>query len=352
VMTHIVEVRSVDPRVKVPASPRGGALVKTVIVAVLVGLVSADALFAAERGVTRRELGTPPGTQYSVPTAVNNKGVVVGTTHFLLPDDSQDFTAFVWSPRTGFELFLLGTRSVPTDINDRGQIVGFFTSVTDSQDRGFMWSRTDGFTDLGDFLPRAINDHGVIAGDCESRYPCIGPAGAILRLPIVSDGEGVRGFASGINKRGEVVGGVFVPDEGYRAALWTRRGALVRLEGASGDTVYARDINDRGEIVGQVSNEFSPSFIVRWDRNGRLQRVDPQEAFALGIDTGGTIAAIYFNGVELRVILVRDDGRVIDVGAGLPQDFNDKGQVVGVDLADVRALVWTVDPKFLRSSQR
>ena len=243
-------------------------------------------------------------------------------------------------------------RSFGTDISDRGEIVGFFTSLTDSQDRGFIWSRTDGFTDLGDFLPRAINDHGVIAGDCEFRYPCTGPAGAIRRLPIVSDGENMRGWASGINKRGEVVGAVFVPDEGYRAALWTRRGALVRLGGASGDTAYARDINDRGEIVGQVSNEFSPSFIVRWDHRGRSQRVGPPEPFSIGIDADAAILAGYFNGGDLRVILVGEDGRVVDVGAGSPQALNDKGQIVGIDFNSVAAVMWTVGPKLRHRGQR
>ena len=51
---------------------------KSIIVAVLVGLGWADALSAAERGIARHELGTPPGTQYSVPTAINNKGVRTG----------------------------------------------------------------------------------------------------------------------------------------------------------------------------------------------------------------------------------------------------------------------------------
>jgi uncharacterized membrane protein len=316
---------------------------RTTRVLMVAFLVGGASLNAANQRITIREIGTPDGTYYSIPAAINDKGVVVGTTEVRLPEGGGFSTPFLWSPRSGFDLFLNGTAGAAHDINRRGQVVGQFFGTTDA--RGFLWSAKEGLTDLGNFIPFSINDRGAMAGICPSMgptIPCIWSDGDLRQLPVVSGGV-AEGAAYDINRRGEVAGYVVVPQLGVRAAHWDDRGVLSVLPPLTGhEAIEAYAINDRGEMAGRVLNETSPSFAIVWGADHAI-RLGPAGSTASAINAAGVAAGSHFT-VGRAFVLPRD-GMLIDLGAGNAHDLNDSGQVVGAtwdETGNTRAVIWSV----------
>jgi uncharacterized membrane protein len=92
--------------------------------------------------------------------AINDPGQVVGTT---------GAEAFVWTPGQGIATFSVGgARTVATDINDHGHVVGYY-SVAGGQN-GFLWTAADGIRLLGSVWPRAINEAGTVVGRSENGF--------------------------------------------------------------------------------------------------------------------------------------------------------------------------------------
>ena len=64
-------------------------------------------------------IGSFPGSQWTVPMAINDRGQVVGFNTSTAP---VGFSAITWSRENGFQLLL--ENAVATDINNRGDITG------------------------------------------------------------------------------------------------------------------------------------------------------------------------------------------------------------------------------------
>lgn len=198
---------------------------------------------------------------------------------------------------------------VPTDFNERGQIIGY--AITPAGQRGWYWSRVSGTVDLEadipsclENYPSAINIHGqVVGGYC---VPTIGWQHAFLwqwgrgylDLGIVGEdisntilvglslndvgwvvgwvstlsftsayvwsaAEGFTllpsfgglAYATGINKRGVAVGaaGGGPSNEPIQAVAWPSADDMVSLTGGSPNTSVATAVNDRGQVVGWIS---------------------------------------------------------------------------------------------------
>jgi probable HAF family extracellular repeat protein len=84
------------------------------------------------------DLGTLGGS-FSVATAVNNRGEVVG--YSAVPGDAS-YHAFVWTAASGMvDLGTLGgDLSVARGVNDNGRIVGYATTSGNVATRAAMWS--------------------------------------------------------------------------------------------------------------------------------------------------------------------------------------------------------------------
>jgi hypothetical protein len=134
--------------------------------------------------------------------------------------------------------------SLATAVNDRDEVTGQSTTL-----HPYRWANGV----LQPLVAQAgigydINNHGVVAGEEGG-----GPRATIWRnglsRPIVSKEQ--ISTASGINNRGEVVGGIFDPAlgfEGNRAFIWSDAAGLQLL----GANSFALDINDGGVVVGQA----------------------------------------------------------------------------------------------------
>jgi probable HAF family extracellular repeat protein len=130
---------------------------------------------------------------------------------------------FIWSKEEGMqELFasggLGGTFGHPDWMNDRGEVVGFGTTVGDVVGHAFLWRRG------------TMIDLGTIGTDAFS--------------------EGLS-----IDSRGQVVGATFTHPGGaeLRGFLWEKGGPMVDLNtllvaGSNTFIVAGEIINDRGEI--------------------------------------------------------------------------------------------------------
>lgn len=145
--------------------------------------------------------GQAPAPWWNTPTAINERGVVVG-----FVGDPRDVTggithAFIWSRETGLRRLVPGDysandtdNSTATSINNRGQVVGYFV-VADGSLHGFIWDPENGLQDLNNLkqpeytsivqLANDINDRGQITG--RARDPVTGIRTAILISPVDSD---------------------------------------------------------------------------------------------------------------------------------------------------------------------
>jgi probable HAF family extracellular repeat protein len=118
-------------------------------------------------------------------------------------------------------------------VNDVGQVAGFAT-LSDGDQRAFVWSKTEGMKNLGllhsgDLISgaSAINDSGQVAGTSGNYAFLWSKRGGMQDLGNLG---GVGANAYGINSAGEVVGDSVLSDNvTQHAFLWTQTGGMQDL---------------------------------------------------------------------------------------------------------------------------
>ena len=206
---------------------------------------------------------------------INSAGAVVGASGTANGFDH----AFLWVPnkREGIRgrMHDLGTPpgkaiSTASAINDKGMIAGSSLNAEFSAGRAFVWrpSRPHGTTGTMTNLPQprgvtgsgaaAINDHGLIVG---TLITAGGQTHAFVFRARMHDlgtlPGGTESFAHGINNHGVIVGYSTTANGTFRAVMWAY-GKIINLNRilprrakAAGVVLgIAYAINDKGQIAG------------------------------------------------------------------------------------------------------
>lgn len=212
---------------------------------------AADQQAPAKLGSTRYravDLGTLGG-QSSYATAMNDRGVVVGRAQVA----DGTWHGFLWRRGSMIDLGLFA----PTDINNRGHIVG----TGDERGGAYRWVHGR-LTPLGGGMthPEAMNDHGQVVGDKSlgngTDVPVLWTRGGVRVLPLDD--------VSGVNNRGQVSGGQRLTTGGFHASVW-HRGRVTNLGVAAFDRGNSYGINDSGWVIGWT-------FSAQQDERGALWR--------------------------------------------------------------------------------
>lgn len=246
-----------------------------------------------------RDLGTLPGGDYSSAFALNDSGIVVGTSN-----TSTSTHAFSWTPAQGLQD--LGTlpganASSALAINNQGQIVG------SSGDHAALWSggKIQDLGALGGATSEAhgINNVGAIVGVSDTSsgpHAFLWQNGAMQDLGVLSGDS--SSHADHINDSGTVVG-ASEGSGGVRAFVWTSAAGMQPLGEESG-AIYSEafDINNAGQVVGEIASSMGTRAFLWTSKDGMI---------------------------DLNEAVENLPGDVVLIGAF---SINDKGQIVAFGL--------------------
>lgn len=204
-------------------------------------------------------LPTLTGSNGCRPTAINQRGIVVGWCSVVVQDGFYTQGVPVrWVDGAIEPLTSLDVEAFPTAINDAGAIIGLAFSPPRTDAFMFLWqdgvlSRVDQLTGHHFENVTGINKHGHLAG--------YAPGTSQILEALVWDGRttvaltGLPGalgtLAYGINDHGEVAG-VSVGGVGHTfPVVWTRRGIVV-LGTVPAMYITPIAISDRGDVIGDA----------------------------------------------------------------------------------------------------
>jgi probable HAF family extracellular repeat protein len=237
------------------------------------GFPEVRAVLWREQGIVN--LGTLEGGYESVANAVNDEGQVVGLFTNTIPDANSMFLgfgfqtrAFSWKAGVMQDLGTLGgTNAQALLVNDRGQVVGisylnsnpspicapFFLATG-----AFLWDNGE-MQDLGSLggtctLPTDLNDHGQIVGISnlpgdQSFHAFMWENGTVRDLGNTFGGADSSAIA--INNAGHAVGWGQTPGDKFaqHASLW-KNGVQTDLGTFGTDCAEAFTINSNDQIAG------------------------------------------------------------------------------------------------------
>ena len=233
----------------------------------------------------------PEGGFESIANAVNSKGQVVGLATNAIPDPNSmvgsgfQTRAFSWRNGAMEDLGTLGTgtNAQAILINERGQVVGWsyvnslptnnclFAFVTGS----FIWDQEIGMRNLGSLGGRCteatdMNNRGQVVGFSNlpgdlSEHGFLWDNGSFQDLGGSLGGNSQGPFA--MNERGEAVGFANLPgDNVFHAVLWRHVGDLIDLGGVGADQCsFATSINARTQVVGTSGDCVSTAHVFLWE---------------------------------------------------------------------------------------
>ena len=136
---------------------------------------AAHAVLWDRNGVTDIGQGVLTAPFWNTPTAISNRGDVVGFAGDTSDPTANITHAFIWTRDAGMQLLnpAADDNSTATGINAKRQVVGYFAAA-DGTLHGFVWDRDHGMRDLNDLkqpgytaviaLANDITDDGVITG--------------------------------------------------------------------------------------------------------------------------------------------------------------------------------------------
>ena len=275
---------------------------------------------------------TPDGQTGTGALGVNDRGQILAvyegrdrTVRHFVRDRQGRFAVIDDPPGTSGN----GLTYEAVDINNRGEIVGFYNDDRGVTTTGFLRSRKGRFTDVnvpGSVVtgPLRINDRrqvvGIYADAGGAVHGFLGDDGQFATIDVPGATATV---VLGINNRGQTVGSYVDAGGAYHGFLRERDGDVTTLpeapgaEPTMGGTQPAM-INDRGQIVGVAYDAKGGSRGFLLDR-GRFTLLDGTRGAtytrALDIDNRGRIVGDY--GTRPPVGDGNGSARRLDLGRGL-----------------------------------
>jgi probable HAF family extracellular repeat protein len=312
------------------------------VTAIISFLASCFGPSAAAQSYTAIDLGTLRAGSARV-HSVNNSGQAVGASGH---PHGADTHAFFWQKQGGIrDLGTLpgGDYSAAYAINDSGVVVG--TSNTSITTHAFSWTQAKGLSDLGT-LPGtnassalAINNHGQIVGS-SGGHAALWSGGSIQDLGTLG---GATSEAHGMNEGGDIVGESDT-SSGPHAFLW-KAGSMQDLGVLPGDSSSRADhVNDSGMVVGSSEGSGGVRAFV-WTSAAGMQPLASDGIYteAFDVNNDGQVVGEQATSLGMRAFLWTSENGLIDLNTkvvNLPNDvvligafsINDKGQIVAFGL--------------------
>lgn len=230
----------------------------------IVGVSGAVPVFWSDRVI--HSLALPAGHLSGNAQAVNDAGVIVGLTRTFEPPGFTVSHAAVWENGVPRLLpSLPGARLTgATDINERGQIVGFSAYTESGLLHAVLW---EGGT---------IHDLGALEGDFFSGTDSINERGQVV------------GFSSG--------------DNGSQVLVWKHGGFAIPRAFTRFPNSVAGGINDRGAIAGTIylpTGECCSAVLAKGVDKRKVVVVQPN-AFSVDVNNEGQVIGVDTSGPEFR----------------------------------------------------
>lgn len=186
------------------------------------------------------DLGTLPGRTQSSAVAVNDRGLIIGSSFNRVGEYGERkarMRAFLWQKGKMLDLGTIAglPHSSAVALNESGQVVGWSAKALGEDEslpkspRAFLWQ--DGrLTDLGTLggasaIPFATSERGVVVGQSQNArgewQAFVWSSGKMTALPTLG---GKFSAALAINDEGWIVGWSRAPKNVKHAVLWTLKG--------------------------------------------------------------------------------------------------------------------------------
>ena len=226
-------------------------------VCLFVFLLASSAL-ASENGIVSTKLPLPANYVHSNATEMNDNGQIIGYAY----DANWQNKAVFWNQGQVVEMGVIpGTNyTYPTHLNNRGQVIG----TSDNSSKAWIWENgvytvldklnaNDTYT-----IPQFINDQGIVAGiSYDQSYKISSWVWQNGQFTKLADVPGTTNSQiRGLNESGQVIGFSYDSNYVYQPWIW-QNGQYTNLVGISGSTQsYPQFLNNQGEVIGSsyISN--------------------------------------------------------------------------------------------------
>jgi probable HAF family extracellular repeat protein len=333
-------------------------------------------------------LGLLPGGCFSLPNAINAKGMMAGAGDVGVIEPVTGAPVLHADFRYKGQIIDLGTfggsNSLANDLNGRGEVVGGAENTepdpwnfggiiglpSPTAWHAFVWEKgvTQDLGTLGgpDSFAMLINEAGQVAGfsftdsspspttGIPTVHPFLWDHGTMIDVGTLGGTFGLVG--GGLNNRGQLVGFSSLEGDAARHAFIWERGVLTDIGTLGGDNSGAGWINDAGQVIGTADLADGTHHAFVW-RNGQMTDLgtvggDPcsnggfinarGQVIGTSTDCQGTILHIF----------LWQNGAMVDLSAQVlpgsgfafvePVAINDVGEIVGEGIlpnGDVHAIV-------------
>ena len=273
------------------------------------------------------DLGLLSGDEESTARAINNAGLVVGTSESGVIAGFGVYHAFEWNGSMSPLPDLGSGQSWVNDVNNSGLMVGYAPDPSVTRDRVVTW-QSGAITNVGASEGHSYNrgygvsDGGLLAGFAWNLFS---PNDAILFaggwVTIGGFGQFQNAEASDVNDNGTACGLMAFPSGNWHAALWTQAEALDLGVLPGMDLGNLSDVNEAGHAVGSSYTDVA-SRAIYYD--GETMR-DLNELLPAGVDVllweaneineNGDIAGVALVAGKFRAFLLMNEPWV-DLGGG------------------------------------